>query len=466
MMPSPFINIRMRTLFFKIFLWFWLAMAALIVAVIITVATTQNEPIGPGMRDTASNAVTIYAQSAAEIFERGGQSALLAYFNRIERETGNRAYLFDEQGAELSGRQAGGEFIELARRAAASDKAEFNFSGFQMSVAKRESSAGGRRVVLASQMRRASMFEPRAKPAVRALRGLAMLMTTGVVCFWLARYLTSPLARLSETAKRLAGGDLSARTGLTGARRDEIGDLSRDFDQMAEHIESLMTAQRRLLSDISHELRSPLARLGVALELARQKSGPDAASALDRIDREAARLNSMIGQLLTLTKLESGAEVVQQNQVELAELVREVIADADFEARGKLRAVKVLEIEPAVIAGNDQLLRSAVENVLRNAVRYTPENTAVEISLRRETNGANRAAVITVRDHGAGVPADSLDKIFQPFYRVADARERQTGGVGLGLSIVERAVARHGGTATAANAAGGGLIVTLRLPLA
>ena len=455
----------MRTLFFKIFLWFWLAMAALIAAIIVTVTTTQNEPIGPGLRDAAANAVTIYAQSAAEIFERGGKAALFSYFERIERETGNQAYLFDAQGAELSGRQADAEFVELARRAQTSDKAEFNFSGFQMAVAKRQTSVDGRRVVLVSRMRRTSMFEPRASMAVRLLRGLAMLLTAGVVCFWLARYLTSPLVKLSRAAKRLAGGDLSARAGLTGARRDEIGDLSRDFDQMAERIESLMTAQRRLLSDISHELRSPLARLCVALELARQKSGPEAATALDRIEREATRLNSMISQLLTLTKLESGAETAQRREVDLAKLVREVAEDAEFEARGKNRTVKVFAADPCAVAGNETLLQSAVENVFRNALRYTPEQKAVEIALRRELNGANGFAIITVRDYGVGVPPEALAKIFQPFYRVADARERQTGGVGLGLSIAERAMRWHGGEAFAANAEGGGLIVTLRLPL-
>lgn len=455
----------MRTLFFKIFLWFWLAMAALIVAIIITVATTQNEPIGPGLRDAAANAVTIYAQSAAEIFERGGRRALFNYFQRIEQETGNQAYLFDEQGAELSGRQVNSEFIELARRAQLSDKAEFNFSGFQMAVAKREISVGGLRVVLVSQMRRTSMFEPRARFSVRLLRGLAMLLTAGVVCFWLARYLTSPLVKLSDATKRLANGDLSSRAGLPDSRRDEIGDLSRDFDQMAERIESLMTAQQRLLRDISHELRSPLARLSVALELARQKSGPEAASSLDRIEREATRLNSMIGQLLTLSKLESGAETAQRRQVDLASLVREVAEDAEFEARGKNRSVIVFATDPCAVAGNETLLQSAVENVVRNALRYTPERNAVEIALRRELNGTNGFATITVRDYGVGVPPEALAKIFQPFYRVADARERQTGGVGLGLAIAERAMRWHGGEAFAANAVGGGLIVTLRLPL-
>lgn len=434
------------------------------VAIIVTVATTQHEPIGPGLRDAASNAVTIYAQSAAEIFERGGQPALFDYFERIERQTDNKAYLFDEQDRELSGRTAEPVFIELASRARASDKAEFHFSGLQMAVAKRESTVSGHQFVLVSQMRRTSMFEAQAKPEVRLLRGLAMLLTAGVVCFWLARYLTSPVGKLREATKRLAHGDLSARIGSTNTRRDELGDLGRDFDQMAQRIELLVAAQKRLISDISHELRSPLARLSVALELARQKSGDSAADSLNRIEREIARLDSMIGQLLMLSKLESGAENDQRTRFDLAALVREIADDARFEALGKACTVAFVRAEPCLVTGNEALLRSAIENVVRNALRYSPEKAVVEISLLVENNNINQLVVIVVRDYGPGVPPESLEKLFQPFYRVNDARERQSGGVGLGLSITDRAMRWHGGKASAANADDGGLIIRLSLP--
>jgi two-component system sensor histidine kinase CpxA len=238
--------------------------------------------------------------------------------------------------------------------------------------------------------------------------------------------------------------------------------LGQDFNSMAERLESMVRAQQRLLGDISHELRSPLARLGVALGLARQRSGPEANGALDRIERESDNLNEMISQLLTLTRLESGTDGRKRTNIDLAALVKEVADDADFEARSINRAVQVVSSERCSIKGVEELLRSAVENVVRNALRYTPEGTAVEVALRRQ----NGNAVISVRDRGNGVPEESLEKIFRPFYRTEDARDRQSGGgTGLGLAITERAVRMHGGSVQAANVAGGGLSVEMKLDL-
>lgn len=253
---------------------------------------------------------------------------------------------------------------------------------------------------------------------------------------------------------------------------------------MAAKIESLISSQRRLLGDISHELRSPLTRLNVALELARQRSGPEAESALARIQREAENLNDMIGQLLTLTRLESGAETLLKAEFELSELLRGVTDDADFEARSRNRLVTLETVDQLSLIGTEHLLRRAIENVVRNAVHYTAENSAVDVRLRidsgepcsgTEATGADareqsekpsqRCAVITVRDHGPGVPEAALKEIFRPFYRVDDARDREAGGVGLGLAIAERAVRLHGGTVKAANAMGGGLVVTITLSL-
>jgi two-component system sensor histidine kinase CpxA len=270
-----------------------------------------------------------------------------------------------------------------------------------------------------------------------------------------------------------------------GNRRDELASLGADFDLMAEKIESLINSQRRLLGDISHELRSPLTRLNVALELARQRSGPAAVSALERIQREAENLNEMIGQLLTLTRLESGAEVLPKAEFDLPGLVREVADDADYEARSRGRSVSVKTVENLHIEGTEHLLRRAVENIVRNAVHYTAEGTMVVVELRLEfgarcADAVNqhetekkdlaggelpRCAVITVRDYGPGVPENALNEIFRPFYRVDDARDREAGGVGLGLAIAERAVRLHRGRVNAANAVDGGLVVTMTLPL-
>jgi two-component system sensor histidine kinase CpxA len=287
-----------------------------------------------------------------------------------------------------------------------------------------------------------------------------VLVIGGIFCYWLARYLTTPVLKLRATTNELAEGNLGARvsTKLT-KRRDEVGQLGQDFNSMAERLESMVKAQQRLLGDISHELRSPLARLGVALGLARQRSGPEANGALDRIERESDNLNEMISQLLTLTRLESGTDGRKRTDVDLAALVKEVAEDADFEARSINRAVQVVSSDHCKIKGIEELLRSAVENVVRNAVRYTPEGTAVEVALERQ----NGHAVISVRDRGKGVPEESLEKIFRPFYRTEDARDRQSGGgTGLGLAITERAVRMHGGSVEAVNAVGGGLAVEMK----
>jgi two-component system sensor histidine kinase CpxA len=234
---------------------------------------------------------------------------------------------------------------------------------------------------------------------------------------------------------------------------------------MAERTESLVGAQQRLIRDVSHELRSPLARLNVALELARQSAGPAHSAPFDRIGRESDRLNELIGQLLMLTKLESESGMPHRTDLDIADLIAEIAQDVDFEARGNDRGVVVTAGEPLTLKGNRELLRQALENLVRNAARYTVTGTVVEISLRKKVSGGRDWARIEVRDQGPGVPESELYDIFRPFYRVNDARERQSGGAGVGLAISDRAVRLHGGSLRAFNAPGGGLIMEMELPL-
>jgi signal transduction histidine kinase len=249
-------------------------------------------------------------------------------------------------------------------------------------------------------------------------------------------------------------------------RHDEMAELMRDFDRMADRLQKLVNAQRRLLTDISHELRSPLARLNVALELARQRSGPDAGSALERIDREAGRLNEMIQRLLTIARLEGGDESIQPSPVPLEQLIQEIARDAAFEAQNRRCEVEVIIVDHCVVSGSVSLLHSAIENVVRNAIRYTQPGTSVQVRLETGTGPNGPEAVVRVTDSGSGVPENALEKLFRPFYRIDDARGRETGGVGLGLAITERAVSLHQGTIRAANRPQGGLMVEIRLPLA
>ncbi len=232
----------------------------------------------------------------------------------------------------------------------------------------------------------------------------------------------------------------------------------RDFDAMAERIETLLKAQSRLLNDISHELRSPLARLNVALGLARQREDLENPEMLDRIELEAARLNELIGRILTLARLEDGEQLVPQTPVPLDELVANVTDDAEFEAQARHCHVHTtIPDGDWQVRGNASLLHSAIENVVRNAIRYTQDGTSVEVELSSSARAGTSEAVLRVSDSGPGVPEGALTKLFEPFYRLDDARGRQTGGVGLGLAITERAVRFHGGKVSAFNRNGNGL---------
>ncbi|MFN2533501.1 MAG: ATP-binding protein [Pyrinomonadaceae bacterium] len=449
------------SLFLKIFIWFWLAMILINVALFAAVAVTRPTPTGRSWRDLAL--VGPNAQKAAEVYDRGGVGALAGYLKESERTTGVSADFFDESGRELLGRAVPPGSEELVTRAAKSEEIEFNFANRTTLVARPVVGPNGQRYFYLANI-------PRPPYALslrtQGLRLLIVLLVGGLFCYWLAWYLTTPLLKLRTTTNELAEGNLGARVATKLARRrDEIGQLGRDFDLMAERLESMVRAQQRLLGDISHELRSPLARLGVALGLARQRSGAEVMSALDRIERESDNLNEMISQLLTLTRLESGTGGRQKTEVDLASLVKDVADDADFEARSTNRTVQVVEAEKCSILGVEELLRSAVENVVRNAVRFTPEGTAVEVALKRLNGVGDHFAVISVRDWGHGVPDQALKKIFHAFYRTEDARDRQSGGgTGLGLAITERAVRLHGGTVEALNAADGGLAVQMKLP--
>ena len=466
----------MRSLFSKIFLWFWLALALVGAVLVFAVAATQSEAEEARWREATGTAARIYAQTAADTYEDAGANALVIYLQRVESTARVSTRVFDERGAEVSGRDATLEarrLAEVARLAEGGAEPVFDLSRRVEQIALVAQPVYGRygaRYVLVSEVPRKHPALLFAEPGAWLLRLGAVLLTAGLVCYGLARYLASPVETLRAGVRRLASGDLSARVGARmGERRDEIADLSRDFDRMAGRIESLVTSQRRLLGDISHELRSPLARLSVALGLARRSAGteaPNVTSALDRIEREAERLNNLIGQLLTLTRLETEGDVSETTRVNLRELVLQVAADADFEARGRDRSVQVMAAEECHSAGNVELLRSAIENVVRNGVRYTAEHTAVEVTLRCSSNEDTPGVVISVRDHGGGVPEEALTELFRPFYRVADARDRRTGGTGLGLAITERAVRLHGGTVRVANASDGGLVVEIRLPAA
>ncbi len=465
----------MRSLFIKIFLWFWLAMTLSSIAVVV-IALTQSGPIAQRRRMLAeergrfmTQALSLYGQAALEVYERDGAGAMRDFTGQLRQSTGVGVVLFEDGTRMPSDGTAPPEMRDLVDRVLSTGRGWSLPGGGRLLIALPLTGKDGHSYVIAGDWPGPPFRQRRPwVPFTRnfGLRLAVSLIVGGIICYGLAWHLTAPIRRLRETTHRLAGGDLTARVGgKIGQRRDEIADLGREFDRMAERIETLMNAQKRLIRDISHELRSPLARLNVALELARRGCGTsDAAEPLDRIEREAERLNDLIGRLLTLTLLESGAERMDTTRVELSGLVCEIAADADFEAKNTGRSVRILDSEEIWITGSEELLRRAVENVVRNAVRHTARGTEVEVTLKRSHEGAGTCALIRVRDHGPGVPKEALGRLFQPFYRVADARERLTGGTGIGLAITERAVHLHNGSVEAANHPAGGLVVEINLP--
>lgn len=302
-------------------------------------------------------------------------------------------------------------------------------------------------------------LRPGAPPTGWHLAWGVALLVAGSICFALTRYLTRPIFRLRSAARRLAEGELTARV-TENHRRDEIGDLVRDFNFMAERVEALVNSQRQLISDISHELRSPLARMNATLGLARQRLGDNAL--FDRLERDAERLNEMIGRILTLARLDMTAASPEMQQTDLKALLSDIVSDAQWEAHERDTRVE-LTCGECSIRANPGLLRSATENVIRNGIRYTAPGTAVEVNLECRGADSGNAAIIRVSDRGPGVPAAELTNIFRPFYRVADARDRESGGVGLGLAIAERVARMHGGRIRAENRAGGGLEVVMTI---
>ncbi|MGH8040672.1 MAG: sensor histidine kinase [Rudaea sp.] len=289
--------------------------------------------------------------------------------------------------------------------------------------------------------------------------GIAMLICA-LASALLASYVAAPLARIRASARRVARGDLSARVGeVRFGRSAEVLALAQEFDRMAARLKELVDGQRRLIRDVSHEMRSPLSRLRVALELARTQT--DTAAQLDRIEREALRLEEMIAQAIQLSRMETTLPE-KTEAVAFDELVADIAADAAFEAQARPCRLRIAQSAPLRVRAEPELLASAVENVVRNAVRYTAPDSEVDLRLDRVEGQAR----LRVRDMGPGVDAADCARIFEPFFRTDTARQRKSGGSGLGLAIAKRAIERQGGRIRAVNADGGGLEVEILLPLA
>jgi two-component system, OmpR family, sensor histidine kinase CpxA len=447
-----------RSLFLKIFLWFWITVIATGVALVTTWILLQPKNVQSQIQTTLAGAAWASGTGAVDKFERQGPSAASAYLQEFSQKSHLQTCLFDTSGQAVSGTNCAVFDQVVARAPASGDPAMVSRHGFTR-VAVKLQGKSGREYIYAVEA-----AERHGPPSGISLLGVALrwsvtLLVSGIICYLLTRYLTTPILRLREASQQLAQGDLSTRAAAgMERRRDELGSLVQDFNAMAARIEELVSGQRQLIYDISHELRSPLARLNVALDLARQRKGND--PAFDHMDQDLERLNEMIGRLLTVAKLDSSAIPVAMSQVDLTELISQIARSADLELRKNDAAVQLTLPGQFFVHGNAELLHSAIENVVRNAIRYTGIGNPVEVNVTAQTS----SALIVVRDHGPGVPESELANIFQPFYRIADDRNRESGGTGLGLAIAGRVIRIHGGTICARNAQPHGLEVEIVLP--
>ena len=454
-------KLTIRSLFLKIFLWFWATVMATGIALVLTFIF---EPRGVPSQWHATLMETAHSSGAIAVSEaeRGGNSAAAAYIGRIEGETHLRTCLFDQTGSLIAGSDCV-SFQSMTSHMTAAKPSNFSMRYGIARVAVRLKGSNGHDYIFATELPAGPRAALGMNPTSIALQWGVALLVSGFICYLLTRYLTAPILRLRAASQRLAAGHLSTRAAAGMERRhDELGDLVRDFNAMASRIEELVSRQRQLISDVSHELRSPLARLYVALDLGRERKGND--PAFDRMEKDIGVLNEMIGRLLVVARLDSSAPPVPMTSVNLTEILSQIVRDADFESRERNGHVKLTVHEQVFVQGDAKLLRSAIENLVRNAIAYTEPGTSVEVLLVSERRSGASFARLTVRDYGPGVPESELVKIFQPFYRISDARDRQSGGAGLGLAIAERVIRVHGGTIRAQNVTPKGLQVEMLLP--
>jgi two-component system sensor histidine kinase CpxA len=463
----------MRSTFIKIFLSFWLAQL-LIGFFTIFITIRQFESVATAYTSSFAMMQTI-ARLSLNAYDSGGCAALRAvpdtFFLDKQGPSDQPAVLFDPSNRPLC------QKVDESALAPAVEKirekgfllGERHGRGYLLGIEVKNTS-GQKFVYLLRGTYPTKVYIPYAEMLPRFLVGLIVSV---LVTFGIAMVITRPISSLREAARQLAAGNLSARANPPNAKTnlksgDELRGLVYDFNVMAERLESLVGSHKLLLRDVSHELRSPLARLSVALEWAREEAQPGIEEQLERIESEAVRLNALIGQLLSLSHMESATDLPAKQRVSVAHVVEELLPDMDFEAQG--RDCHVIFVDPGSsgieVMGNPELLGRAIENVVRNAIAYTAEGTSVEIHLSRQSKAGTAFAILQVRDHGPGVPEAALKSIFRPFYRLDNSRRRSTGGFGVGLAITERAVQLHGGDVAARNSAEGGLIIEIQIPAA
>ena len=454
----------MHSLFVRIFVLFWIAMALIVggsMAITFTVAKREYESPEQQRRPNA-------AIQASEVLAQGGIAALQTWLTANKNLMGDRdLFIVGPDGKDILGRQlteSAARRMESLEARQASPPPPGNFRPPRS--APQIVAPDGSTYTVLLVARRPSIFGALSLPDISlAILGVA-LVVSAFASWWLAQHLSAPIRRIQAGARALAAdtqgmseGSSRVSAGLED-RKDEVAVLARDFDAMADKLRANRAAITQLLRDISHELRSPLARMRVAVGLAHQ-SATDLPRQVERLEREIDRLDGLISQVLRLARLHGTDIPFDRELVDIDEVIEDVVRDANFEGAVKGCSINLAGSALTTLHGNRELLSSAIENVLRNAVRYSPKDALVDVSVKRP--GAGGVSIV-IRARGPGVPVGELERIFQPFYRVAESRDRDTGGEGIGLAITSQVMKNHGGSATARAFPGGGLEVSLQLP--
>lgn len=430
----------MRSVYARIVAWSLLTLAISLLAFFFV---TNRIAMQLGFLDVFPRLQRLELQQAEEAWETGGPAKLESFTARLNALMGATHHVLDANGRDLA---TGAVHSDLISRLDGRWNQAISVPEGMM-VGSR--TPDGRYVLI---IEAPVHFQPWTFLPYYGIIFLAVAL----LCWPLAMNIGSPLRSLARTVDRFGQGDLSIRA--QSSRRDEIGALAGSFDRMADRIETLLTAERRLLQDVSHELRSPLARLSFAAELVR--TAPDRDQAVARLRKEISRLSDLVGALLQMTRAEGDPAAGERREFSLERLVADLVEDCSVEAAAHRCEIAFQSSGEVSMAGDPELMRRAIENVLRNAIQYSPECARVEVELKA---GAGTAR-IEIRDQGPGVPDEQLTRIFQPFFRVDDSRNGSTGGVGLGLAIAMRAVTLHHGRIKASNGHPG-LLVTIEVPL-
>lgn len=450
-----------RSLFARVFLWFWATLTAGTVVVVLVTLMTGTQPFGRRWMNLTQD---LYARSALDFYTTQGPEGLQRYLDHLRDRSSMHAQLLDAAGRDvLTGEDQSG--MRIVRRAITDgrSKLEPGRAWRAASVVDQD----GRRYIFLNQVYPMSRFIDGTFMRPVLWRLLLVIAIAGLFSFLLARSIVRPVQALQRGALAVAEGRLGTRVSpAIGPTHSELADTARTFDEMAARLEEMHQRREQLLADMSHELRSPLTRMSVSLELARRGH----TDVIDRMETDLDRMNQMIGQILLLARMQSDAGRWHATPVAIEPLLHSVAEDATLEGQADEKRVTLAmdeEVREATVMGDADLLRSCVENIVRNALRYSPAGGTVEIHCRAARLKLAPALEIRIDDRGPGVPLETLPYLFDPFYRVSSARTPGPGtNVGLGMSIAERATTVHGGTIAAANRGDGtGLSVTITLPL-